>query len=102
MKTMPRTTLFLMRFLVERMLTRISKWEDRHTSEDHQDYRMAYLNSGLWQASQSMRELLHDEYNPMRKHEVGTVGKPWLTDQQLGEHYAAEMFNRHPIPFRVN
>lgn len=97
MKIMPRYKLRIMRSLAERMLTWISTWEDRHGNEH--DYRMAHLNSGLWQASQSLREILDNEFNPMRKHEgVKTVGKPWVTEKQMGEHYATEMFSRAPIP----
>lgn len=99
MKIMPRYQLRFMRFLVERMLTKVTAWEDWHA--DGRDYRMSYLSSGLWQASQSMRQILDGEFNPMRKYEgLGTVGKAWMTDQQLGDHYTAELFGTVPVPMR--
>lgn len=99
MKTMPTIMLRVMRLLVEAMLTRISKWEDQHA--DDRDYRMRALNGGLYQASQSMREILDGEYNPMRKNEqAGTVGKPWRVEQQLTPEYVTEMFGDTQIPLR--
>jgi hypothetical protein len=104
MQTMPRITLKFMRFVIERLLTRIATWEDQHGNE--LDYRMKYLNSGLHQASQSLREIIDGEFNPMRKNEqIGTVGKPWsnLETRVLDEDsaYVAELFRDNPVPLRT-
>ncbi len=103
MKTMPRFTLRVMRFSLERMLTRLSRWEDKHA--DERDYRMTHLNTGLWQASQSIREILDGEFTPglhEQPYESGLpVGKAWMPDPEdskAGHHYAAELFQNVPIP----
>lgn len=96
---MPHIKLKVMRFLVERMMTWISDWEDQHA--DDRDYRMRALNGGLFQSSQSLREILDGEYNPMRKHEgLGTVGKAWRTEQRMGEEYVSELLRDAPVPLR--
>lgn len=95
MRTMPRITLKTMRFLVEFMLTRIQAWEDRHASVD--DYRMGHLTTGLWQASQSMKEILAGEFIAgYRNGGSRAVGKAWRTDQPLGEHFETELLGRVP------
>lgn len=97
MKTMPRTTLMLMRFVTQLMLTRIARWEDRHARPE--DYRMSELNSGLWQASDSMRAILQGEFNAMRKNDhVGTVGKAWRVEEKLTPEYVTEMFGDTSVP----
>ena len=75
----------------------IRRWEDRHA--DVEDYRMGHMTGGLFQAAQSMREILDGVRNPMYGNgQVGTVGKAWMTDQKVGERYVAELFSNVPIP----
>lgn len=95
MKTMPRTTLKAMRLAVEFMLTHITAWEDKHA--DHTDYRMRHLSTGLWQASQSMREILDGQFEPMRRQ------APWNLPQSavLGDRYTDEVLGDARIPLHV-
>ena len=55
MRTMPSLLVWLMRIAVGAMLTIVRCWEDRHAEQG--DHRMTALNSGLWQADQSLRQI---------------------------------------------
>lgn len=94
MKTMPRTTLRLMRWTLLAFYWLASRWEDKHA--DEQDYRMGHLTGGLWQAAESSRDILDGRFNPMSPN--GTVGKAWRTEQRMGEEYVAELLSGVPIP----
>lgn len=95
MKTMPKLTLRMMRFAVEFMLTRIARWEDQHA--DAKDYQMRSLNGSLWQASQSLKELIDGKFRPMTA-QARLVGMP--LNEVRAERYAAELLSNAPIPLR--
>jgi hypothetical protein len=87
---MPRVGLWLMRVAVEVMLTVIRRWEDKHA--DHSDHRMRELNQGLWQASQSLRQVLAGQFTPMRRQ-----SHVWdLRTGSSGERYTRELLSGVP------
>lgn len=94
MKTMPRAQMRAMRFLLERLLTTITRWEDQHA--DPEDYRMRALSGGLHQASQSLRELIEGRFNPLR----GAVERLERDDSLLGAQYTQELLRDVSIPLQ--
>lgn len=94
MKTMPRTTLKLMRFVVEFLMTAIAWWEDHHAGPNHdEDYRMTHLNTGLWQASDSIKQILDGEFVPLQQG-ARLVEMP---EVELGQHYVAQYISSVPV-----
>lgn len=97
-----RNTLMLrvMRFLVERMLTTATAWEDRQRADGGPgDYRLARVNSGLHQASQELRDILDGVYRP--GHQVNYVmSKPWKVKATPTERYLGELLGDEPVPLR--
>jgi len=65
MKSMPSLVVWLMRVAVGSMLAVVGWWEDRNA--DRLDYRMSELNSALWRASQSLKQIAEGEFQPMRR-----------------------------------
>lgn len=97
MKTMPRTTLKLMRFATEFMLTRIARWEDKYVDERHLDYQLDQVNNGLWQASQSMKAIIEGDFLPTE--EEARLTEEWLPRAAVaGSWYAKELFSETPVP----
>lgn len=90
---MPRLVTGAMRLTIKGMLTLIRRWEDKHA--DHTDYRMRHLTTGLWQASQSLRDIRTGRIEPMQRQSSWDMPElPSLTDTA----YAQELFRDEPVP----
>lgn len=97
MKTMPNLTLKVFRSAVEFMLTRIQAWEDKNIDPDRPDYRMQELNTGLWQASQSMKAIVEGDFRPTL-HQIPLNELPQAA--VLGMRYTEELLSGIPVPVR--
>jgi hypothetical protein len=98
MKTMPRPMLRAMRLVVEAVLTTIQRWEDKHADPDRPDYRMSQMNAGLWQASQSMKEIIEGDFQPMlRQTRLRDLPEAGV----LGEAYHRELLGSATVPLHA-
>lgn len=93
MKTMPRILLRALYLLTQAMLTVIRVWEDRN-ADGADDYRMRRLTTGLWQASQSLRQIRDGEFEPMQRQLTWRVPR----STRLAKRYVDEMFRDTPVP----
>jgi hypothetical protein len=98
MKTMPRPLLWGMRKITEAMLTIVTRWEDKHLTPYNPDCRMDQLNTGLWQASRSMKEILEGDFQPMLR-QARLLDLPEMV--VLGERYTDELLTGAPVPLRA-
>lgn len=85
-----------MRRTVERMLTIVQRWEDKNPG--HTDYRIDHLHTGLWQASDSIRQILEGEFNSGYKQEAVPNKDEWGKTSRMGDRWAAEMLRDQPVP----
>lgn len=85
-----------MRRIVERMLTIVQRWEDKH--EGHTDYRIDHLRTGLWQASDSMRQMLQGEFHSGYKQQTLFGKDGWDRSSVAGDHYAVTLLRNAPVP----
>lgn len=85
-----------MRRTVERMLTIVQRWEDKH--KNHTDYRVDHLRAGLWQASDSMKKMLEGEFNSGYKQEMIPDEDDWGKASSAGDHYAVTLLRNEPVP----
>jgi hypothetical protein len=106
-KNMPRRKMKAMRFLVERILAAVERWEDKHADPGTPaDYRRGELTTGLWQASQALRALIEGESDLHRPEPwLGTVnarddGGRYLLTTVLGKEFERELLAGAPIPMR--
>lgn len=95
MPTMPDWKLRLLRWLTNAMLAVIRRWEDRHA--DPKDYRMGRATTGLWQASQSFKEILNGEYRPPRDMPVGGQDER-PEDRGPSDEQVIHMIRNAPLP----
>lgn len=92
---MPWPVLWALRTVVEAMLTIVQRWEDKHLDPKHPDCRMTELNTGLWQASQSMGQILRGDEQPMlRQTRLRDLPQVYA----LGETYTRELLGEVPPP----
>ena len=99
MKTMPRPVLRILRLTVRSLLTVVQWWEDRHG--DHTDYRMRELNTGLWQASQSLKAIAEGDFQPMlRQTSLRRLAEVMPERAKVSNRYARELFSDTPVPLR--
>lgn len=98
MKTMPSRTMKAMRFVVEAMLTIVQRWEDKHGDPDRPDYRLSQLATGLWQASQSMKDIIEGDFQPMlRQARLRDLPEAMV----LGKEYHEELLRQAPVSLHV-
>jgi hypothetical protein len=90
MSKMPIVRLRAMRFVVERMLATLQQWEDQHANVA--DYRFSELNTGLWQASQSMKAIITGDFRPLRERARQVEVLP----VSVGASYADELLSGIP------
>lgn len=88
-----KTVLKALRFGVETMLTAVQRAEDHHPD----DYRLSDLRTGLWQASQALKELIAGDFDSHRKR-AHIAAQP--SRQALPERYAAELIPDSSVPVR--
>lgn len=96
LKTMPRARMKALRFLVERILSSITRWEDQHADPD--DYRMRSVSGGLHQASQSLKDLIEGKFNPLHD-AVDRLERQ--DDGEADEAYVRGLFNDAVIPLQL-
>lgn len=103
MKTMPRISLWVLRFLTQAMSAWIRGWEDRNAEVE--DYRMDRITTGLWEASTSAREILDGTFNSGYKNLVCMRPETWNPKKVLGKAYVDEVINNAvenaPVPLRA-
>jgi hypothetical protein len=64
MNTMNTLRLKALRRVIEAMLTLVQRWEDARPD----DYRLSDLRTGLWQASDALRQIIEGEVIAGRRH----------------------------------
>lgn len=97
-RTMPRLTLYAMRAVVRLLAWRVRRWEDRHA--DVQDYRMARVSTGLWQAYKELGDLLTGFVEPSYEAPHAPSPATWNPVELLTESYVDELMKNGRAPVR--
>ncbi len=97
---MPRPVLKGMRLTIRILDAMARRWEDRNDGPT--DYRMSQVTGSLWQASQSLKEIIDGDYRPGHKAVWLFATVPVPVPVPISERYVSELLADAPIPMTVN
>jgi ribosomal protein L37AE/L43A len=96
---MPRLTLRAMRAVVRFLAWRVRRWEDKY-ADVCEDYRVARVSTGLWQASKELGNLLTGFVEPAYEAPHAVSPATWNPVTKLTPSYVDELLESGRAPVR--